>query len=48
MSEHLFERARLYDESDLELEAIAPRQKRAHWRHRRVGPAFLKFGRRVK
>jgi hypothetical protein len=38
----------LYDDTDKELDVIAPRQKRAQWRHRRVGPAFLKFGRRVK
>lgn len=48
MSQYLFERARLYDDTDKELDVIAPRPKRAQWRHRRVGPAFLKFGRRVK
>ncbi|MCZ4266973.1 MerR family transcriptional regulator [Rhodobacteraceae bacterium G21628-S1] len=44
----LFEADRLYDDADDELDLIAPRSKRAQWRHRRVGPPFLKFGRRVK
>ncbi|AUM73780.1 MerR family transcriptional regulator [Paracoccus jeotgali] len=48
MSLHVFEENRLYDDADDELDLIAPKAKRAQWRHRRVGPAFLKFGRRVK
>ncbi len=48
MQHEIFEEQRLYDDTDSELDLIAPRSKRAQWRHRRVGPAFLKFGRRVK
>ncbi|MBU1830178.1 MAG: MerR family transcriptional regulator [Alphaproteobacteria bacterium] len=48
MSLQVFERDRLYDDADDELDLIAPKTKRAQWRHRRVGPPFLKFGRRVK
>lgn len=44
----VFEVDRLYDDTDDELDLIAPRPKRAQWRHRRIGPPFLKFGRRVK
>lgn len=44
----VFEADRLYDDSDDELDLIAPKAKRARWRHERIGPAFLKFGRRVK
>ena len=44
----VFENKRIYDNSDKELNIIAPRSKRAQWRHRKVGPAFLKFGRKVK
>lgn len=44
----IFEPDRIYDDTDEELNLIAPRGKRAQWRHRRVGPAFLKMGRRVK
>lgn len=44
----VFEDERIYDDTDPELDLIATRNKRAQWRHRRVGPAFVKFGRRVK
>ncbi|WP_417278889.1 MerR family transcriptional regulator [Celeribacter sp.] len=44
----IFENERVYDDGDKELDLIAPRAKRAQWRHRRVGPAWVKFGRRVK
>lgn len=44
----VFENERLYDDCDDELDLIAPRGKRAQWRHRRVGPNYLKMGRRVK
>lgn len=43
-----FENERIYDDLDEELDIIAPRNKRAQWRHRRTGPSFIKFGRRVK
>lgn len=45
---NVFEGERIYDDTDKELDVIASREKRAQWRHRRVGPNFLKFGRRVK
>lgn len=48
MQPNIFENDRLYDDNDNELDLIAAREKRAQWRHRKVGPAFLKFGRRVK
>ncbi|UWQ01049.1 MerR family transcriptional regulator [Aliiroseovarius crassostreae] len=48
MDQLIFEPDRIYDDTDDELDLIATRDKRAQWRHRRVGPAFLKFGRRVK
>ncbi|KAA0914867.1 MerR family transcriptional regulator [Phaeobacter sp. HS012] len=44
----VFDNKRVYDDSDEELDLIAPKAKRAQWRHRRVGPAWIKFGRRVK
>lgn len=44
----LFENDRLYDDHDSELDVIGNRQKRARWRHERIGPCYLKFGRRVK
>lgn len=44
----VFEASRLYDDCDEELNLIATKAKRARWRHERIGPAFLKFGRRVK
>lgn len=44
----VFEDERVYDDDDKELDLIASRPKRAQWRHRKVGPAWIKFGRRVK
>lgn len=48
MTPQLFENERVYDDRDAELNLIASRNKRAQWRHRRVGPPFVKFGRAVK
>lgn len=48
MTMQVFEAERIYDDSDDELDLIAPRSKRAQWRHRRFGPSYLKMGRRVK
>ncbi|MFT4013436.1 MAG: MerR family transcriptional regulator [Paracoccus sp. (in: a-proteobacteria)] len=48
MAAEVFESERIYDDADTELDLIAPRGKRAQWRHRRVGPNYLKMGRRVK
>ncbi len=44
----VFEPDRIYGDSDRELDLIATKTLRAQWRHRRVGPAWIKFGRRVK
>lgn len=43
-----FKPAIFYDDTDKELDLIATRAMRAQWRHRRVGPKYTKFGRRVK
>lgn len=43
-----FENERIYDDSDEELDVIASRAKRAQWRHKLIGPKFLRFGRRIK
>ncbi|GFE48785.1 hypothetical protein So717_05380 [Roseobacter cerasinus] len=37
-----------YDDADAELDLITSRSMRAQWRYQRVGPKFVKFGRRVK
>lgn len=47
MELEIFDPNRVYDDRDTELDMIASREKRAQWRHRRVGPNFLKFGRKV-
>lgn len=44
----LFDPEKLYDDTDAELEALGSRSRRAQWRHKRVGPKFIKMGRRVK
>ncbi len=48
MEIEVFEQARVYDDADVELDLIASKQKRAQWRHRRIGPSYLKLGRRIK
>lgn len=48
MNEPIFDPGRVYDDEDAALDLIANKSKRAQWRHRRVGPCYLKFGRRVK
>lgn len=48
MAAEIFETERIYDDGDRELDLIASKPKRAQWRHRRTGPRFIKFGRRVK
>lgn len=48
MPVQLFEDKRVYDDRDAELNLIASRTKRSQWRHRRVGPPWVKFGRSVK
>ena len=44
----IFEDGRVYDDTDVELDLIAKRTQRAQWRHKMVGPAWIKCGRRVK
>lgn len=44
----IFESDRIYDDYDPELDLIASKPKRAQWRHRRIGPSYLKLGRRIK
>lgn len=44
----VFETDRIYDDYDQELDLIADRSRRAQWRHRNVGPAYIKLGRKVK
>lgn len=44
----VFEADRIFDDCDQELDLIASRARRAQWRHRNVGPTYLKMGRRVK
>lgn len=48
MNEPIFETVRVYDDDDLELDLIASKNKRAVWRHKNIGPNFLRFGRRIK
>jgi len=44
----IFDPTTLYDNDDAELDLIAKKEKRGQWRHRQVGPSYLKLGRRVK
>jgi len=48
MARDYFQPDRLYDDNDDELDIIAPKSKRAQWRHKGIGPAYLRFGRRIK
>lgn len=47
MHRDFFESQRLYSDTDRELDLIAPKTKRAKWRHFGIGPAYHKFGRKV-
>ena len=44
-SQHItvFDQDRLYPAGDEALDVIAPENTRRFWRHRGVGPAFIKF-----
>ena len=42
-----FEPNRYYRTSDPELGVVGTRGTLAHWRHRRVGPRYSKFGNRI-
>lgn len=43
----LFENNRSYTLSDPELGLIGGREKLAQWRHKGVGPAFYRLGRKI-
>ena len=43
----LFETNRTYVLGDPELELIGDRDKLAQWRHKRMGPAFYRLGRKI-
>ena len=44
---HLFEQNRSYVLGDPELEIIGNREKLAQWRHKGIGPAFYRLGRKI-
>ncbi len=43
----IFDSDRIFFLGDPELEVIGSREKLAQWRHRNVGPAFMRIGRRI-
>lgn len=43
----LFENNRSYVLDDPELEIIGDREKLAQWRHKQVGPAYYRLGRKI-
>ncbi len=43
----LFEQSRNYTLGDPELDLIGDRAKLAQWRHKGIGPAFYKLGRKI-
>lgn len=43
----LFETNRNYVLGDPELEIIGDREKLAQWRHKRLGPAYYRLGRKI-
>lgn len=43
----LFEQNRNYVLGDPELEIIGNREKLAQWRHKGIGPAFYRLGRKI-
>jgi len=44
---NIFDSNRLYLLGDLELELIGSREKLAQWRYRKVGPAWIRIGRKI-
>ncbi len=44
---NLFENDRSYILGDSELEVIGDRDKLAQWRHKGIGPAFYRLGRKI-
>lgn len=47
MARQFFEPTIVYVDSDKELDLIGNKHKRAQWRHRRVGPSFIRMGRKI-
>ncbi len=47
MRTNLFEQHRNYVLGDPELDVIGPREKLAQWRHKGIGPAFYRLGRKI-
>jgi len=47
MNCNLFDSTRNYVLGDPELDLIGSREKLAQWRHRGVGPAYFKLGKKV-
>lgn len=47
IAEGLFDESRNYVLGDSELELIGDREKLAQWRHKRIGPAYYKLGRKI-
>lgn len=43
----LFQDTRNYTLADAELELIGDREKLAQWRHKGVGPAYYRLGRKI-
>ena len=43
----LFENNRSYVLGDAELDIIGDREKLAQWRHKRMGPAYYRLGRKM-
>lgn len=43
----IFQNSRAYVLGDPELELIGSREKLGQWRHRGVGPAYYKLGRKI-
>jgi hypothetical protein len=44
---NLFEEHRLYVLGDAELDVIGDREKLAQWRHKCMGPAYYRLGRKI-
>ena len=44
---NIFDNTRNYVLSDMELDLIGDRDKLAQWRHKNMGPAFYKLGRKI-
>lgn len=47
MTKAIFENSRNYVLGDPELDLIGDRDKLAQWRHKNMGPAFYRLGRKI-